>query len=503
MLVAIRADASTRIGTGHVVRCAALAHALSRAGARVVFLGASMPGQMLDWLRNEGFQTIALPAPPSHVDAAPWRIDEEADAAHTRTALDTLPEFPSWLVIDHYGIDARWERNLRKAGIQLLAIDDLADRAHDVDTLVDSNIQDRTARYRGLVPERCTTLLGPRFSLLRPEFSRLRNTRPSRTVHGETRNLGRLLACMGGTDPKNILDTVLDAWEMLPPPRPELELAVGVGSPNVLSLRKRCARLPGVTLHVQTREMATLMLQADLLVGSAGTISWERCSVGLPAVMGTTAANQETNLTQLARARTGIALGDWTSVSPMRLSQLLQRLIKQPKLIARMSKRCKALVDGRGADRVAVHMMAALATLRPAMASDATVAWAWRNAESTRQHFHNSRELQLDEHLAWWSHTLADPDRELLIAEVGSLPVGVLRLDHVSGASTVSIYLDPTLVGLGLGSHILRAAQRRTASKWPGRALRAEIHPDNAASIASFQSVGFVRRGENWVWEQA
>lgn len=496
MLVAFRVDASTRLGSGHVVRCAALARTLQRAGARTVFLGAAEGGHMLDWLAEQGWEAIALPSTRSGSDAPPWQIDSAADAQHTCQALGRLGARPDWLVVDHYGIDARWQAAVRPAAERLLVIDDLANRSHLADTLVDPNLQQRADRYRTLVPDRCRTLLGPRFALLRQEFAEL-----APTVHRDPHAPSRLLACMGGTDPRNVLGLVLDAWELLPMPRPQLAVAVGLATPNVNALRARCASLEGVTLHLQTPHMAALMAHADLLLGSAGSISWERCSMGLPAIMGTTADNQRSNLELLARARTGVSIGNWAALPAPRLAALLGRLLQRPRLLARIAARARRLVDARGATRVCVHMAASGVTLRSACREDATPAWHWRNAEPTRRHFNDPRPVDLQAHLSWWSTALADPMRELLIAQVGEIPVGVLRLDHDDRHTTVSIYLDPDLAGLGAGAQVLRAAQGFSTMHRPGVPLWAQILPRNTASIASFESAGFVRADRDWRWE--
>ena len=496
MLVAFRVDASVQLGSGHVVRCAALARALKLADARTVFLGAEGPSNMLGWLAAQGWEAIALPSTHHSSDALPWQINAAVDAEHTLKALGRLQTRPDWLVADHYGIDARWEAAVRPAVERVLVIDDLANRPHLADTLVDPNLQQRADRYRAWIPDQCRTLLGPRFALLRQEFSDL-----APTVRLDPSKPARLLACMGGTDPLNALGTVLDAWELLPVPRPELDVAVGVTSPNVNDLRERCARIAGVTLHVQTPHMAALMARASVLLGSAGSISWERCSMGLPAIMGTTADNQRSNLHLLVRARTGISIGDWTHLSAARLAALIKQVLGKPSLVARMAARSRLLVDARGAMRVSMHMAATTVTLRPAQPQDATVAWRWRDTESTRRHFHDPRPVALGAHLAWWSATLADPTRELLIAEIGKTFVGVLRLDHEETLTTVSIYLDPDMVGLGVGSQVLRAAQRLRANCRPGIPLCAQILSQNAASIASFEAAGFVRAHGQWRWE--
>lgn len=520
MLVAIRADASTALGGGHVVRCAALARALQHCGARCVLLCADEAGHAIDSLLAQGLAVLRLPATPRPPGAAPWALDTAADAAHSLAALRTLDARPEWLVVDHYGIDAAWQDLVRPAVGRLLVIDDLADRPHRADTLVDPGLSAAPQRYQAWLPAACKRLLGPRFALLRPDFAAAAaaaaatsNSTSDAAATASVAATGaarptadaapRLLACMGASDPHNALGTVLDAWQQLPAPRPPLDIAVGAASPHLARLRARCTGLPGVNLQVQVQapDMAALMARASLLIGSAGGISWERCAMGLPAISGTVAANQRANLDALTRQRTGLSVGDWSRVDPSALARLLQRLLQRPALQARMARRARRLVDGQGALRVALHLAADHLTLRAATTDDAEAAWLWRNAEATRRQSFDTRALPWDEHLAWWSASLRHPARSLLVAQVGRQAVGVLRLDRAASDATVSVYLDPRFTGLGLGPPLLRAGQRWATEHLPGCALRAEIRPDNHVSIRSFEAAGYQRRPDHWRWD--
>lgn len=354
--------------------------------------------------------------------------------------------------------------------------------------LVDQNLQPIAGQYLQWIPQSCATLLGPEFALLRPDFAMVRDQFPP----PRSSDKPRILACMGGTDPKDVLSTILAAWTLLPAPRPALDIAVGHNSPNLEKLRQNCAGLDDVQLHVQTAEMAVLMARSRLLVGTAGSISWERCCVGLAAIMGVTANNQRSNLQLLVEKRTGIAVGDWDAASPGALATTMQRVLSRPTLLDRMAARARKLVDGRGAQRVTALMLRKALFLRPAVASDATRAWPWRNAESTRRYFHDPTPLDYDTHIAWWNAVLCDGDRTLLLGMIGAMPVGVLRLDRKDAEAKVSVYLDPALTGLGLGPEMLRAGvgwSQRHLSKL--KRLNAEILPQNGASISAFRAAGF------------
>jgi UDP-2,4-diacetamido-2,4,6-trideoxy-beta-L-altropyranose hydrolase len=498
MRIGFRVDASARLGTGHAMRCTALAAALRPLGASCVFYSRRLPGDLRDWMTSRGHEVVTLPeraAPGRAADLAPWAVDEAADARDTAALVDREAR-PRWMVVDHYGLGATWETTVRRTTGGIAVVDDLADRAHDADVLVDQNLQSPPDRYAGLVSKRCRQLLGPRHALLRSEFTAARTAR-ARRPGATTRQ--RVLACVGGTDPRDVLSRVLEAWHAWGGERPWLDVAVGATSPNVDRLRAACEDMEGVALHVQAGNMAELMAQADLFLGSAGSVSWERCCSGLPALIGTTADNQRLNGELLGRRRTGISVGDWTTVPAPRIATLAASLLARPSLLERMSRRAAAVCDGRGAQRVAIALLADGVRLRRAVADDAEKVWPWRNAFVTRRHFTNPSPVPWPEHVAWWSRTLKDPERELLIAEVGPLAVGVLRFDRKDAEAVVSVYLDPDLHGLGLGRRILEAGRRHVASTSPSVAtLIADVMPANVASAAAFERAGYARHSTRW-----
>lgn len=501
MQIAIRVDASARLGSGHAMRCVALASALQPLGASCVFYSRRLPGDLREWMRSRGHDVIALPDSSLGGDSAlrpPWDVDESADARAT-AALIGMRGRPGWVIVDHYGLGSTWETTVAQSAIRVAVIDDLADRPHAADVLVDQNLQSSPDRYVGLVPARCRQLLGPRHALLRPEFARARRSRVARRGAG---GRARVLACVGGSDPLDVLSRVIAAWRGWQGNRPLLDIAIGAGSPNVARLRSACAELEGVALHVQAEDMAALMADADLFLGSAGSVSWERCCAGLAAVIGTTAPNQRLNDELLRRRRTGVSVGDWTTVPALRIAELVAALLSRPALLAGMSRRAAALCDGRGAERAALALLADQVRLRNAVEEDAGHTWPWRDAFSTRRHFTNSESVPLATHHAWWTAALRDTHRDLLIAEVGPLPIGVLRFDRSRDEAIVSIYVDPELTGLGLGRRILEAGRIDLASRCPSVAtLVADILPANVASSAAFRQAGYRRTGPRWTRE--
>jgi UDP-2,4-diacetamido-2,4,6-trideoxy-beta-L-altropyranose hydrolase len=352
MEVVVRADASTAVGTGHVMRCLTLCDALRSAGAVVRFICRQADGHLGELITERGYAVTVLTADATGREKLlgyeRWLgVPLDTDAEQTIAAIAASKVRPDWLIADHYALDSRWEQRLRPNVRRIMAIDDLADRTHDCDILLDQNlISGMSERYRDKVPKRCRLLMGPDFALLRGEFARMRATVALRT--GPVR---RLLVFLGGADSANYTMTALDAVGAIGNPRPEVDVVIGVGHRMRAEIDAQC-RARGFTCHVQSVHMAELMANADLAIGAGGSASWERCCVGLPALIVSMAANQVVIGQNLEDYGACVYLGNIEAVSAEKIRQELENLLSNPAAVQRLSARAYALVDGRGTERV-------------------------------------------------------------------------------------------------------------------------------------------------------
>lgn len=282
--VLIRTDASVEIGSGHLMRCLTLADQLRGEDAEVAFACRDLPGGMFDLLQARGYRCARLFSTES--GAVPQENDAKATIEAARRLFSGGLD---WFVVDHYGLDATWERMLRPHARKLMVIDDLANRSHDCDLLLDQNYyHDLDRRYQGLVPDTCITLLGPAYVLLGSEFADAK--RRLRARDGAVR---RILVFFGGSDPSNLTKKTLEALRLLGKPDIEVDVVVGSANPNRIAIQTLCDELPNVTFHCQVANMAELILNADLGIGAGGAAMWERCCLGLPTITVVFAANQE------------------------------------------------------------------------------------------------------------------------------------------------------------------------------------------------------------------
>jgi UDP-2,4-diacetamido-2,4,6-trideoxy-beta-L-altropyranose hydrolase len=356
--VIFRADASLQIGSGHVMRCLTLATALREQGVTCHFVCREHPGNLIDQIRDRGFAVTALITnglhlPPVTQDReslpahAAWLgVDWQTDAEATRGVLQSIS--PDWLVVDHYALDHAWEQVLRSHCTRLMVIDDLADRLHDCDLLLDQNLGREAMDYVDLVPATCTVLTGTRYALLRPEFAALREYSLQRRNPPQLR---QLLVTMGGMDQSNATGQVLDALRQCPLPRScRVTVIMGLHAPWLTEVQAQAAYLPWpCEVKVNVSNMAQLMADSDIAIGAAGSTSWERCVLGLPTLMVVLAKNQQDIASALEDVHAAVRI-DLSASETMR--KCLQRLIQRPSLLLSMSASAAQICDGSGLQSV-------------------------------------------------------------------------------------------------------------------------------------------------------
>lgn len=364
--IAFRVDASLEIGTGHVMRCLTFADALRERGARCLFVCRPHQGHLLALVAQRGHQPFALRQlkeggqPNSNGTAhAHWLgTDWATDAHETQQALSTqLGRKPvDWLVVDHYVLDARWEEALGSHAKRIMVIDDLADRAHACDLLLDQNLGRSTQDYAGLLKGNPTTLIGPKYALLRPEFAALRAQSLARRQR--SLQLGRLLITMGGVDKDNATGQVLVALQSSNLPS-DLRMTVVMGphAPWLEQVQEQAKQMPWHTeVLVGVNNMAQLMVESDLAIGAAGSTSWERCCLGLATIQIALAQNQIDIAQALSNAGAAIMLqGEKISQS---LPRLIDTLTQTDKLYA-ISMASSEVTQGKGTVLVTDHMKVA------------------------------------------------------------------------------------------------------------------------------------------------
>jgi UDP-2,4-diacetamido-2,4,6-trideoxy-beta-L-altropyranose hydrolase len=360
MRILFRVDASPRIGSGHLTRCLALAERLRQSRCEILLVCRRDRSGASDLIRRAGFDCRLLPEAAERIDslAGPPHRDwlgarSETDFEQTVAEMHGAWSRPDLVVVDHYGIDAAWECQMRTITAGILVIDDLADRRHDCTLLVDQTYGRSAKDYQSIVPADCRLLVGSEFALLRDEFTELR---PMSLTRRETTSASRLLVAMGGYDPQNLTSRVLSELATVPMGHATVDVVLGRGAPHLQSVARMCDASPyRATLSVDVADMACRMAKADLAIGSSGTISWERCCLGLPAVVITFARNQHGIARALSEAGAIRYLGDADTVikNPGCIAATIAELSDDGNARRLMGERAAAIVDGKGSERVA------------------------------------------------------------------------------------------------------------------------------------------------------
>lgn len=353
--IVFRADASFQIGTGHVMRCLTLADELSSAGVQCEFICREHPGHLIDYIHSKGYKVHRLPM-CSEVDTdlphSKWLGATQAQDVQVCVPLLVKLQ-PDWLVVDHYALDTRWESLLAPHCRKLMVIDDLADRAHDCQILLDQTFGRADKEYLQLISGGCTLLCGSNYALLRPEFAALR---PYSFQRREQLRLKHLLVTLGGVDKDNVTTKVLAALRSCPLPADcEITVVMGATAPWLANVHLQAQKMPWpTTVRVGVNNMAQLMADSDLAIGAAGSTSLERCCLGLGTLLLVLADNQMANALALEKAGAAQVLS-----SPQAIPQAFQYFLHDysESKVKSMGVSAAAVTDGNGVRRVAERLM--------------------------------------------------------------------------------------------------------------------------------------------------
>lgn len=353
--IAFRTDASDQIGTGHFMRCLTLADGLKQRGAQIRFVSRHLPEYLRSMLVAKGHEFALLDCvqndvPLDELAHAHWlEVSQAQDAADSIRALSDSTW--DWLVVDHYALDMRWENALRGTANKIMVIDDIADRQHDCDVLLDQNFYaDMQTRYPSKVPFHCALLMGPRYALLRNEFRQLHEQ-----VKPRNGPVKRIMVFFGGVDADNYTGRAIEALSEIAISGLHVDVVIGAPHPFREQIKAACVQ-HGFICHLQTDKMAELMAAADLAIGAGGSASWERCCLGLPALLVALADNQINIAKALDLFGACIYIGTLKTASAPIMRSTIVSLLKTQDQIKVLSKKAFSLADGLGVNRVCQEM---------------------------------------------------------------------------------------------------------------------------------------------------
>lgn len=476
----VRADGSVAIGTGHVMRCLALAQAWQDAGGTVVFAMVQPLPALVERLRAESITVVRMSVEPGGAEDAA----QSAELAKKHLA--------TWVVVDGYQFNPDFQRSLKNAGLKVLFIDDNGEGgSYCSDIVLNQNVYASEESY--LRRESYTVLLlGSRFAMLRREFARWRGWKRQISPLGN-----RVLVSMGGSDASNLTERVIEALAVLESPGIQARVIVGSSNPHLATLESAVSRSGwAIELHKNPSNIPELMAWADVAISAAGSTCWELCFFGLPSLVMDVAENQRGIARALEQKGAAEYLGWGAEVTPEQITRGLKKLLLSPDLREGMSHGSQQLVDGRGAERVGSAMRGFGVRLRRAEEDDCRLLWEWSNDPRVRAVSFSAEPIPWGDHVRWFKERLADPNSILFVAlDPQNRAIGQVRFQLEDGHAIVSIVLASEFRGQGYGKMVLAKAQEEVFASASVNCIDAYVKPENEASLHLFAEAGFKRGG--------
>jgi len=328
----IRVDASPEIGIGHIMRCLTLAQELKNNFDKIIFLTRKDSGDFTETIMKNEFEVIFIPT--------------NNDSDIIKNIVTTNSENKNFLLIDHYDVDSNFESSLKNIFEKIFVIDDLANRKHDCDLLIDQNYyRDLNHRYEKLIQNDTITLLGSKYAIIRPEFRNINK----KTIKKNSQ-IKKILVSFGGSDPTNECKKALDALCSIENNQFEIVAIVGIYNNKFEQLKKLYEKYSNIKIYRHVNDLSQLMLNSDLFIGAGGTTTWERFYMGLPSIVTIISDDQKESIEFLSDMGHVINLGLAKNVTMKTYIQTLQK--PNSDLIYNMSINNQKLVDGNGSNRI-------------------------------------------------------------------------------------------------------------------------------------------------------
>ncbi len=470
----IRADATTQMGMGHVMRCLALAQTWQDAGGAVTFGATALPESLKARLYAEGMAVHSLTAPAGTTE----------DAAQTSVLAGQMGA--EWVVIDGYQFGAEYQCALKAAGLRVLALDDYGHAAYYyADVVVNQNIYADESLYPHREPS-TRLLLGTQYALLRREFWSWRDWQ--REIPEVAR---KVLVTLGGGDSNNVTLKVIRALQLMDMPDLEATVVIGGSNPYYGELKAAITSTSWIQLVCNVTNMPELMAWADVAISAAGSTCWELALMGLPSLLIVLAENQRPIATGMAEDQAAVNLGEHFALTATQIAAALTKVLNQAARRHILAQQSRALIDSHGSQRVVDWMQQRL-ILRPVQALDSELIWNWANDTATRAASFSSEIIPWETHVTWFTERLNDPHCSFYLAhDATGAPLGQIRYQLEGEAATVSVSVVSERRGSGYGVVLIRAGTQRLFADTPAQSIHAYIKPENLASANAFVRAGF------------
>ena len=478
--ILVRADGDAEIGTGHVMRCLALAQAWRKSGGIVYFAAARINTALEKRLLQEEIAITKIKGVVGGKEDVSQTINLAKDCG------------AAWIVADGYHFGAIYQEQIKAAGLLLLLLDDYGhSEYYCADYILNQNLAIDSAIYARREP---TThlLLGPRYALLRKEFLPWQAWERKIAASGH-----KILITFGGSDSHNVTGDILQSLADVQIDKLEVVAVIGSSNPHREKLQAMANNHPvSIRLVVDTSNMPELMAWADIAIAAGGTTTWELAFMGLPALVFILADNQRVVAEQLQSAHLARNLGHYEKSSSKQVSLEIKNLLNLTTARIEMSRIGRSLVDGLGRDRVCLHLRKGTLDFRLARHEDSELIWQWANDPTVREVSFSSATIPWEDHVAWFRSMLVDPNCHFWLAfNKNGKAIGQVRFNTNQQEATISVGLDRLHRGRDLGALLIWSASQKLFHELPVVLIHAYIKPDNLASVRAFQKAGFEKTG--------
>jgi len=481
-----------------MMRCLTLAEQLRAKKCDVSFVARVHPGNINSAVAEKGFSLTELPAPPhtgapiKDADYPAWLgVTQDQDAQETLAA--TEGNHFDWLVVDHYSLDDQWERQMRPRARKIMAIDDLANRPHDCDVLLDQNFHpDASTRYESLIPPTASRFIGPQYALLRREFHEAKKTMRKRT--GE---INRVLVCMGGSDPDNVTGEAIEALLDERFSHLRIQVVVGQSNPHLQSIEAQIEGRGNFRVLKDVQNMAQLMAESDFAIGGGGTMLWERFFMELPSLVIPIAPNQRTGI-EAVKGLKGVSQFLESKRDGLLLENYLAAALERQN-----GQNGTDEIFGFGGigkeSQVVIHLLSGQLprprwSYRFATSGDAELLWIWANDYEVRQNSISQASIPLEQHLTWFESALSSEDVSIAICEGKVGPIGCVRITEKAGQNEISYLTARQFRGLGWSVEMLRGGiefWQKKSNPANNYKFVARVKSTNTSSQRVFTKLGF------------
>ncbi len=474
--ILIRTDASLEIGTGHFMRCYALADAFIDNGERAVFcLSKSIPELLarLD-VRHFAHRTIGA------------AIGTEDDAVSTATLAKEIGA--KWVVLDGYNFGSRYQASLQTEGLKILMLDDFSHaERYSADLVLNQNASANSALYVSKL-EGSQLLLGPRYAVIRREFMELMDHRAKAVNH----KVDNILVTLGGSDPNNMTAKVLTCLKDVDERYAKIVVLLGAANRNYNKMVEISRSRMDVHIVQNPQNVAEIMASTDLAIAAGGTSTYELCYLGIPFIAVIIADNQIDNVASLQERGITLSIDGRKGLICGQLLEALVSMLSQADR-AKMKQKELEMVDGYGADRVLMHLREARIWLRRAVLDDERRTLDWSNDQVARANSFHPEKIRPEVHAINFRKWLSSKETMLLVAnDAEDNPIGQVRFDFAEDEASISISLDKRFRGRGLGSEMIRYSCKMATGTRKVDKVNALVKIGNDASVRAFEKAGFV-----------